>query len=65
MIESPFQLATLDVAHDRSSFDSGSEPLNRYLREQVTQDVRRRVAAYFVCLGKRNDVISTKIALAL
>ena len=30
------------VTHDRSSFDSGSVPLNRYLREQATQDVRRR-----------------------
>ena len=56
MIEAPFQLATLDVAHDRSSFDSGSEPLNRYLREQVTQDVRRRVAACFVALAQNQRI---------
>lgn len=52
----PFQLATLDVAHDRSVFDSGSEPLNRYLREQVTQDVRRRVTACFVALAHNQRI---------
>ncbi len=46
-----FRLAPLDAAHDRVSFNSNSEPLNRYLREQVTQDVRRRVAACFVALA--------------
>jgi ribosomal protein S18 acetylase RimI-like enzyme len=38
------------AAHDRSSFTSASEPLDRYLREQVTQDIRRRVAACFVAV---------------
>lgn len=46
----PFRLALLDAAHDRAGFNSDSEPLNRYLREQVTQDIRRRVAACFVAL---------------
>ena len=46
-----FQLALLDATHDRTTFNSGSEPLDRYLREQVTQDVRRRVAACFVALA--------------
>ena len=46
-----FKLAMLDVAHDRAAFNSNSEPLNRYLREQVSQDVRRRVAACFVALA--------------
>ena len=51
MSAAPFRLAPLDASHDRPAFDSGSEPLNRYLREQVTQDVRRRVAACFVALA--------------
>ncbi len=38
------------AAHDRSSFACSSAPLERYLREQVTQDIRRRVAACFVAL---------------
>ena len=51
MSRAPFRLAPLDTAHDRAAFNSGSEPLDRYLREQVTQDVRRRVAACFVALA--------------
>ncbi len=47
----PFKLAPLDATHDRAAFQSNSEPLNRYLREQVTQDIRRRVAACFVALS--------------
>jgi ribosomal protein S18 acetylase RimI-like enzyme len=46
-----FLIAALDTAaHDRSQFASGSPALDRYLREQVSQDIRRRVAACFVAL---------------
>ncbi|MDR1461654.1 MAG: GNAT family N-acetyltransferase, partial [Azoarcus sp.] len=51
MSRAPFQLAPLDAAHDRAGFNSDSDPLNRYLREQATQDIRRRVAACFVALA--------------
>ena len=51
MSGAPFRLVPLDAAHDRGGFNSHSEPLNRYLREQVTQDIRRRVAACFVALA--------------
>ena len=50
MSSAPLRLPLLDTAHDRAAFNCGSEPLDRYLREQVTQDVRRRVAACFVAL---------------
>lgn len=56
MNRAPFQLAPLDVAHDRVRFNCGSEPLNRYLQEQVTQDVRRRVAACFVALADSQHI---------
>ena len=46
-----FQLSLLNTAHDRTGFNSDSERLNRYLREQVTQDIRRRIAACFVALA--------------
>jgi len=46
----PFQFAPLDGTHDRAAFCCASEPLNRYLREQASQDIRRRVAACFVAL---------------
>ena len=51
MIRALFQLVPLDSAQDRAAFRSDSDPLNRYLREQVTQDIRRRVAACFVALA--------------
>lgn len=49
-MSAPFRVAPLDAAHERSLFCSASEPLNRYLHEQVGQDVRRRVTACFVAL---------------
>ena len=52
MSSAPFQLAPLNATHDRTTFNSASEPLDRYLREHVTQDVRRRVAACFVALAE-------------
>jgi ribosomal protein S18 acetylase RimI-like enzyme len=46
----PLRVVAFDAGLDRSTFNSGSAPLDRYLREQVTQDIRRRVAACFVAL---------------
>jgi ribosomal protein S18 acetylase RimI-like enzyme len=48
--DAPFRVVPLDAAHDRTTFDSGSAPLDRYFRHQVTQDIRRRVTACFVAL---------------
>lgn len=56
MSGAPFRVAPLDAAHDRAAFNSGVEPLNRYLREQVTQDIRRRVAACFVALADEQRI---------
>jgi ribosomal protein S18 acetylase RimI-like enzyme len=50
MSGAPFRIAPLGTEHDRSTFTSGSLPLDRYLREQANQDMRRRVAACFVAL---------------
>jgi len=35
-----------------TAFQSDSQALNRYLREQASQDIRRRVAACFVALAE-------------
>lgn len=51
MSRAPFRVAPLDAGHERATFNSGSTPLDSYLREQVTQDIRRRVAACFVALA--------------
>ncbi len=46
-----FAVEVLNPRHDRKDFSSGVEPLDRYLKEQATQDVRRRVSNCFVALG--------------
>ncbi|MDR6394106.1 ribosomal protein S18 acetylase RimI-like enzyme [Herbaspirillum seropedicae] len=58
MTRPPFLVTALDTTlHDRRRFDSGTPALNRYLREQVTQDIRRRVAACFVALNDEQRVV--------
>ncbi len=57
MSGAPFRLVLLDDGQDRAAFNSGSEPLNRYLREQATQDIRRRVAACFVALADGQRIV--------
>jgi ribosomal protein S18 acetylase RimI-like enzyme len=56
MSRAPFLITPLDAAQDRTRFDSGSDPLDRYLREHVAQDVRRRVAACFVALTEEQRI---------
>jgi len=45
-----FTIEALNSAHNRKGFSSGAEPLDRYFRELVTQDVKRRVSNCFVAL---------------
>lgn len=47
-----FALAPLHAEHDRRAFDCGVTALDRYLREQASQDVRRRVATCFVACAQ-------------
>ena len=51
MSSAPFLVTPLDATHDRTVFNSGSEPLDRYFREGVAQDIRRRVTACFIALA--------------
>lgn len=44
----PYQMAQLGTEHDRTNFCSGSESLDRYLRERANQDLKRYVATPFV-----------------
>ena len=48
MTEASFVTARLGGDHDRASFTCGVEPLDRYFRQQASQDVRRRIASCFV-----------------
>ncbi len=45
-----FVIEPLSTDHDRAGFTSGVDPLDRYLRTQATQDIRRRVAACYVAV---------------
>lgn len=47
-----FRVRLLDPTVERGKFRSGSEPLDRYFRDQVTQDIRRRVRSCFVALDE-------------
>lgn len=57
MSDAPLRVLPLGSAHDRAVFNSGSPSLDRYLREQVTQDMRRRVAACFVALTDDQRIV--------
>jgi ribosomal protein S18 acetylase RimI-like enzyme len=48
---SNFRIEPLSGDHDRSQFLSGSEALDRYFREQASQDIKRRIATCFVAVG--------------
>jgi GNAT superfamily N-acetyltransferase len=43
-----YRIESLGPEHRREHFSSGSEALDRYLREQAGQDARRRIASPFV-----------------
>ena len=53
-----FLFESLDSAkHGREAFDCGVEALNRYLREQAQQDVRRHAAGCWVLVESSEPAI--------
>jgi len=52
----PCVVEPLGGSHDRRGFACGVEPLDRYFRELVTQDVRRRIASCFVAVDTSGAV---------
>lgn len=53
-----FRIEALSGEHDRSQFTSGSDPLDRYLRQQASQDMKRRVATCFVAIPHGEEEIA-------
>jgi GNAT superfamily N-acetyltransferase len=51
-------------AHDRSSFNCGVEALDRYLREQASQDVKRLMANCFLAIDTATNAIAGYYTLA-
>lgn len=52
-----FRIAQLGK-EDRSGFQSDSEPLDRYFRTQVGQDIRRRVAACYIAIHTASNTVA-------
>jgi GNAT superfamily N-acetyltransferase len=50
------RVEVLGPHHDRSRFDSGVEPLDRYLRAQAGQDARKNLAAPFVLMLENGTI---------
>jgi len=59
-----FRIEPLSAAHDRAAFVSGSAPLDRYFREQATQDIKRRIATCFIALNIETQEIAGFYTLA-
>lgn len=63
-----FRIERFDKSFNRASFKSDSVPLNRYFQEQVTQDIKRKVATCFVALelggGESDKVVAGYYTLA-
>lgn len=51
-----FRIEPLGPAHNRKEFSCGVAPLDRYLRELVTQDIRRRISNCFVACDEAGTV---------
>lgn len=47
-VDDALRVEVLGPQHDRTGFESGVEPLDRYFRAQAGQDARKNVAAPFV-----------------
>ncbi len=59
-----FRIEPLSNTHDRTQFSSGSEAIDHYFREQISQDVKRRVATGFVAMGVQTDEVAGYYTLA-
>jgi GNAT superfamily N-acetyltransferase len=59
-----FRIEPLGSSHDRMNFNSGVVALDKYLREQATQDIRRRASACFVALENPGNKIAGYYTLA-
>lgn len=51
-----FRIEALSSAHNRKDFSCGVESLDRYFRELVAQDIKRRISNCFVALDDRGGV---------
>ncbi len=53
-----FAIEALSKAHQRKTFSCGNERIDRYFREAVTQDIKRRYATCFVARDLEADQVA-------
>jgi ribosomal protein S18 acetylase RimI-like enzyme len=63
-VTAAFSIAVLGHGHDRTGFSGGAESLDRYFREQVTQDIRRRATACYVAVETATAKVAGYYTLA-
>jgi GNAT superfamily N-acetyltransferase len=56
MTSAAFSIQPLQATHERNLFRCGSDPLDRYLREQASQDCRRRIATCFIASSDEKQI---------
>jgi ribosomal protein S18 acetylase RimI-like enzyme len=59
-----FVIERLTSSHDRNDFSSGSDPLDRYLRQSAAQDTRKRVANCFVAIERATGRVAAFYTLS-
>lgn len=50
-------IAPLDPVHDRTGFECGVEALDRYLKKQAKQDMKRRISRVFIATKPDNPKV--------
>ncbi len=53
-----FPIVPLTAVHDRREFQSDVEALDRYIKEQASQDQRRHIAACFVLVSPESKAVA-------
>ncbi len=59
-----FRIEMLSDQHPRDTFSCGAAPLDRYFKEQATQDSRRRLATCFVAIDRTTLSVAGYYTLA-
>lgn len=60
----PFHIKLLAGEHNRAAFSCGVDALDRYLREQASQDMRRRAASCCVAIDPTTSALAGYYTLA-
>jgi ribosomal protein S18 acetylase RimI-like enzyme len=55
-VTSGFRIEALTPTHDRKNFSCGVAALDQYLRERVSQDIKRRISNCFVALDESGAI---------